>query len=619
MRSFLVLALLLFSLPGHPLPGGTPEAAANTASYTLSVRLDPASRQLHGKETITYTNATNRSIPDLVFHLYLNAFKSADTIFLQESGPVHRGFSWDEANPGWIEVTKLRLAGGSDLALSLLEDGTLARADLPEPVAPGQSLTVEVEFTAQLPKVFARTGWALDRGGDPFFMVGQWFPKLGVWQEDGWNAYPFHANSEFFADFGDYTAAITLPVGYTSGATGVEASSTLNGDGTRTVTYHAEKVIDFAWTASPNFRSASRQVGEAEIVYLYLPEHAWSTERALGAASIALKRYSAWFGPYAYPRLTLVDVPDAGQGAGGMEYPSLVTLGTLDFTGLGGIISQTGWERSLEMVAVHEIAHQWWQTMVATNEAEEPWLDEGFADYSTARLLQAEWGKGRDMLEFSGIQVGYLDYRRLEYIALPYTPASGSAWDFDLLRYGIAAYSKPAVALTTLQNVLGEEKMNALLREYFARWRFGHPTAQDFQTAAVEIAGEPLAWFFGGADQGSGLVDGSGTLNYAAKAIGEDWLTVVREGELAIPVEISVTFANGTQEQVRWDGKEAEKTFHFERPLRSFVIDPQHKIVVELAWVDNGLARAPDGSAWLAAVARLVYRMQDWLLVLGGI
>lgn len=162
--------------------------APDIAVYTLDVRLDPEKRTLEGIETIAYRNETEQPIPDLVFHLYLNAFKDANSIFMKESGTLHRGNAFSKENNGWIEVNGIRLADGTELVLELVEDGTLARAALPQAVQPGEIIKLEVTFTAKLPQVFARTGWALDEQGDPFFMVGQWFPKLGVWTEEGWNA-----------------------------------------------------------------------------------------------------------------------------------------------------------------------------------------------------------------------------------------------------------------------------------------------------------------------------------------------------------------------------------------------------------------------------------------------
>ena len=597
--------------PPSPVAGPPQEAdARDVASYTIAVSLDSDLRRLHGQETITYTNTTTAPIPDLIFHLYLNAFASEETFFLRESGGM-RGFdTWDPQNPGWITVESLR-ADGNPLELALLEDGTLARAILPQPVAPGQSIELEVKFTAQLPRIFARTGWAPDARGEPYFMVGQWFPKLGVWTEKGWNAYPFHANSEFFADFGDYEVEIDVPKGYVVAATGIE----LDNDPTHPkVRFQAKDVIDFAWAASPNFRTATRRVGATELVYYYLPEHAWTVKRVLAAAETALRYFSNWYGDYPYPRFTLVDAPAAGQGAGGMEYPTLVTVGAADLSGIGfDLFERLGMTRGLELVTIHETGHQWWQSLVAFNEAEEPWLDEGLTDYSTLRAMNAAYGERNSAADLGGFELGYLDLRRAEFLLLPDVPMSGKAWDYSLLDYGIAAYSKPALALLTLERSLGEETMDTLMQEFFHRYRFAHPTTADFRRVAVEVSGQDLGWFF------DGLVDGSATLNYAAQEISEKSFSVTRQGDLAIPTEILVTFTDGSQQRVAWDGQPAERTFTFAQPLESFIIDPERALLVELTWSDNGLARQANWQAWLAAAARLVYRLQDWLLIAGGI
>jgi hypothetical protein len=580
------------------------------ASYTIAVTLDVEAKTLSGHETVTYTNTTADPIPDLVFHLYLNAFRDSDSIFLQEGGGTSRGYSWDPQHPGWIEVTNIHLADGTPLALEEIEDGTLARADLPAPVAPGETVEIELDFEAQLPRVFARTGYA-----DDFFMVGQWFPKLGVWQDGAWNAYPFHANSEFYADFGTYDVSITLPAGAVTGATGLPISVVDNGNGSQTVRYRAENVIDFAWTASPHFRRATRQVDGIECVYLYLPEHAWTVERALDAIEVAVRSYSEWYGPYPYARLTVVDVPDEGQGAGGMEYPTLVTAGTMSMIGWGAGPIRAGFDRSLELVIVHEIAHQWWQSVVAFNEAEEPWLDEGFADYSTVRAMGAAYDADTSAFAGGGIRVGYLDMRRLEYLMNPQTPMVGNAWDFAVLQYGVAAYSKPALALTTLERTLGEQTMLDVMSTFFERYRFAHPTTADFRAVAEEVAGQDLAWFF------DGLVYGDGVLNYTVTALDEHSVTVERQGDLTISTEVLVTFADGSTALQPWDGVVTPQTFTYadRPPVQGAEVDPQHKIAVDLRWADNGLSRRLEVSPWLALITRVLYGFQNALLALGGL
>jgi len=601
----LLLALFLLSPPVVHAALTTP-----VASYTIAVTLDTEAKTLAAHEVVTYVNTTADPIPDLVFHLYLNAFRDRNSIFLQEGGATHRGQGWDPKHPGWIQVTDIRLSDGTPLALEEIEDGTLARADLPAPVAPGETVEVELDFRAQLPRVFARTGYAGD-----FFMVGQWFPKLGVWQDGAWNAYPFHANSEFYADFGTYDVTITLPVGYVTGGTGLPVSTVDNGDGTQTVHYHAEDVIDFAWTASPRFREATRQVDGVEILYLYLPEHEWTVGRVLDAAEAAVSHYSRWYGSYPYARLTVVDVPDDGQGAGGMEYPTLVTAGAMDMLGLGPGPARSRMDRSLELVVTHELGHQWWQSMVGFNEAEEPWLDEGFTDYSAVRVMEAVYGADTSFLDAGNLQMGYFDMRRMEYLADPRVPMYGRAWDFGEMEYGVAAYSKPVLSLRTLERTLGTETWLEVMSTFFHRYRFGHPTTEDFRTVAEEVSGQDLSWFF------DGLVYGDGVLNYTVTGVDEHAVTVARQGDLVVPTEVLVTFADGSTLLEPWGGEEAEVTFTYDGrpPVRSAEVDPQRKVVIDLRWADNGLSRRLEVAPWLALVTRLLYYLQNMLLVLGGL
>ncbi len=617
----LLFPLVIFALlagcnrPAPPAPAAAPDwpDIPQVASYNIEVTLDADAKTLTGHETITYLNTTDIPIPDAVFHLYLNAFRDQNSIFLTESGTA-RGYAWDAGHPGWIEVTGIRLADGTPLTLESIEDGTLARVQLPSPVPGGESFSLEVDFRAQLPKVFARTGFF----GDDFFMIGQWFPKLGVWQPgsqsavEGWNAYPFHANSEFFADFGTYDVAITLPTGYVTGATGLPVAEKDNGNGTQTVSYHAQSVIDFSWTASPNFRQTARTVNGVEVVYFYLPEHSFTVERALDAAEAAVTYFGEWYGAYPYPRLLVVDVPDEAGGAGGMEYPMLVTAGLEDFTGLG--IMKGEFDRMLELVTVHEIGHEWWYATAAFNEAEEPWLDEGFTDYSTVRLMGKVYGP-YDAVDAGNVKLSYQQMRRMDYLAFPNTPMYGKAWDFNgLAGYGVAAYAKPALALTTLENILGEETMLEVMSTFYQRYQFQHPTTDDFRLTAEEVSGQDLDWFF------DGLVYGDGALNYSVSAVDEHSVTVMRQGELVIPTEVEVTFSNGSAVLEPWGGGGGEQVFTYpDKTVIRAEIDPGRKIVLDTQWSDNGLSRRMDIWSWLAINTRLFYQLQNWMLYWGGL
>jgi hypothetical protein len=602
-------------LPSAPAADpGTLAKAVRIADYTIAVTLDPAAKLLTGRESITYRNTTPHPITSLTFHLYLNAFRDLNSTFLKESGSQSRGFAWDAEHPGWIRVTALRLANGTPLNFEPVGDDTIGYADLPAPVVQGQALELEVEFQAQLPKVFARTGFASEATGNDFFMVGQWFPKLGVWENGAWEAEPFHANAEFYADFGVYNVAITLPTGYVTGGCGLPTGAVDNGDGTQTVTYHAEPVIDFAWTASPHFQTAARQVGSVEVVYLYLPEHAWTVARVLDAAEAAVVYFGAWYGPYPYPRLTVVDVPDDGGGAGGMEYPTLVTAGAEDLLGMGGPIAKFGFDHGVEVVTVHEIGHQWFQSMVATNEGREPWLDEGFTDYISVRGMAAAYGPTTSAFQAGTLQASYLDMRRMEYLANPGVAMHGAAWDFPgMMDYGVATYSKPVMALTTLENVLGSEAMLQVMSTYFSRYQFRHPTTTDFRQVAEEVSGQDLAWFF------DGVVYGSGSVNYTVESVTAHQATLTRTGDLELPVEILVTFSDGSTRLETWTSQDYIQVLDYpNQTIDRVQIDPQRKLVLDLDWSDNGRTRQADLNAWLALDVRMLYSLQNALLALGG-
>jgi hypothetical protein len=587
---FVVLLVGLWANLGVQSGIAAPVPPPEIASYTIEAAYAPADHTIIASQTATYVNRTETAIPDLVFHLYLNAFRSEDTLWMREAGPAHRGFQYSADAPGRIVVDRVALDDGSALTLEPVDaDETLVRAVLPEAVAPGDAVTVRMDFTATLPRVFARTGWA-DEGD--FVMAGQWFPKFGVWEEGAWSAHPFHANSEFYADFGTYDVAVTLPEGWRIGATGVLVEAPVdNGDGTATHTFYAEHVIDFAWGASPHFRTLTTHHGDVDLEILYYPGQRAEARRVLKATTGGLDVYHDWYGAYGrglYPELTVILVPPGAGGAGGMEYPTLFTVGALNVQGPACF-------RMLEVETVHELAHQWFQSVVATDEAEEPWLDEGFADYSTVRAMNALYDGA--LSSCGGWTFSYLAMRRLEYRMMPDTPMAGRAWDFDGLTYGIATYSKPAVALSTLERRVGDAAMVAFLRAYTDQYAFAHPSAEDLRAVMAETLGAETAdWFF------KELVDGAGTLDAQVARLDAADADLARRGDLCVPVPVALRLTRTGYEVVRWPcGAEFQEEVD---RLRGVEIDPERIALLDLNWVNNGQRRQIDGAAWVGAVVR---------------
>ncbi|MBP1654296.1 MAG: peptidase, partial [Bacteroidetes bacterium] len=588
-------------------------------------------------------------IDELRFHLYLNAFSHSETTFLRgDGGPRDLGpEGW-----GWINVTSISVVNGEDLTARMEfiqpDDGnpadrTVMRVSLPAPVGPLRSIRLAIRFSARLPEVVARTGYSGD-----FFFVGQWFPKIGVYEPKGtrgatggrWNCHQFHAETEFYADFGVYDVSITLPTRFVVGATGAAVSDRWHPDSTRTITYHAEDVHDFAWTAWPGFRELSRRWGNVEIRMLLPEARLGKAERHFNALAAAMAYMDSCVGPYPYPTFTLVDPPPGAGPAGGMEYPTLVTVGGFSLPGIP--------VRGAEIVTVHEFVHNYFQGMVASNEFEEAWLDEGFTQYYEERIMEATYGARSSLLDWLGIRIGNREFSRGLYTGSrnpSVAPIATPAWKFEFGGYGMLTYFKSMVMLQTLDGLIGRAVMDSVMKTYFRRWRFRHPSGEDFIAVVNEIVpgyhrarlGPDMNWFF---DQ---FLRGTGVCDYALTALSNvrtgrpegrvpdgpvpadsaktlvATVTVSRLGDITVPVEVRVFFEDGTEITEWWDGRERNASFSYRRGSRAVkaIVDPGGKILADVNVINNSRAAAPDSSPARPLAARLVFWLQTLLQSVG--
>lgn len=611
-----VLAVLGASMPTNAARFGpignhsgqtTPALAPDVASYHMDVRLDPQAKTVTGTGQITYRNPSPDTLSDLWLRLYLRAFRSADTLWMQESGGSHRGYGAGDEQIGDIAVTKLAVNGLDLLPTTTITD-TLMHVPLAAPLAPQQSIEFDVAWTSTLPRVFARTGY----GGrdDTFFMVGQWYPKMAVYDRGRWDTEPWHTNSEFFHDFGTYNVAITTPEAYVIAATGTPVGAvSSNGDGTSTIRFEASSVTDFAWAASPDFRTRTATVDGIEVVLFYLPEHEDLVAEYMTAATGSLAAFNSWYGMYPYPKLSIVDVPENAGGAGGMEYPTLVTGGSLGVPGSGAVAA----------VTAHEIGHQWWPMQTATNEGREPWLDEGLTEYSGSRYM-VEAGT---TLGWNNANISALTLDRIEYATAADEPSTRPAWEYDDSAYGSAVYGKTALGLQTLENVVGTAPFREALADYLEAYRWKHPTGADFRRSLETSLGAELQWFFDDYLGGTGVIDYAVTaIEHGATGAGGtsgDVVRLRREGTVRVPVEIRVMFRSGGEELVTWDGAEltTDYTFAPSDPVVQVVVDPSNKLVAELDRVDNGMATQPLLAPSLTLSGRLAAWAQTFVQLVG--
>jgi hypothetical protein len=599
-------------IDGSPaLRGGGAARSPRIASYKIEARLDAVRHQITATETLTWTNTGDSAVDVLPFHLYLNAFKNEQSVFMRSSRGELRSAKATDTGWGYIQIDsvhvagadltgKLRLPTGAGAGIS--GDESVVELPLPQPVAPGAQIEVSFAFTDQLPEVFARTG----HKGE-FHMVGQWFPKIGVRVgppgAERWECQPMHANTEFFADFGTYDVALTVPNTHTIAATGVLTNAVDAGHGLRTLTYHAEDVHDFAWMADPYMDVMSGQAklegGTVEVRIYYRPEQRDFAHRHLEAAIGTIEKFSAMFVPYPWSMMSVIDPPmDAVAGAGGMEYPTLVT------TAGDSVFSRPGM-RLPEYVTVHEVGHNWFQGLLASNEAEEAWLDEGVNEWADAHVMAELYGPRGSLLDWMGWQaeVGALmraiDAGRL---AIP-SPIATAAYAFvDNDAYGEQTYLSTARALATLERTVGSQRFLAAMKTYARTYAFHHPTGRDlFNTLSSEL-GDDLTWYLGPVFHEVGKlalelrsarctpahnprgVFGDGA---ARKTVTENeapntgnWsceVVVQNTGVLHVPVDIELKFADGSTKQLRWDDR---GTGNWER----FVVDRSSRLVE--VWLD---------------------------------
>lgn len=598
-----------------PVRASSPEAVAlspRNASYSIDARLDVWERTIDGRETLTWTNVTEHATDELRFHLYYNAWRNNRSSFLSSERYGSGDFS-DKREHEWayIDVSQVKLADGADLTEKIEfiqpddgneHDRTVLRVPLDRPVGPGETIELELAWTSRVPRTFARTG----ARGDYFFLA-QWFPKVGVLEGDGeWACHQF-IQTEFYADFGVYDVRLTVPEGWVVGATGREEAVTQNGDGSQTHRFVQADVHDFAWTTSPLFsvhegRFEHAELPPVDIRLLLMPDHADQVDRYLDATRTALEYYGSWWGAYPYGHITVVD-PAYRSGTGGMEYPTL-------FTGGSRWLAPPE-ARQPESVTVHECGHQFWYGIVANDEFTHAWLDEGFNSYTQARVLERVYPEPRYVqrylegflpVVFGSVVMpertaGADQYAGFESV-LKRDPIARESWTYGPQGYRVNSYNKPAMLLRTLENYLGWEVFQRAVSTYFSRWKFRHPTPDDFIATVEEVSGQDLDWYFDQAYRGSEVFDyavdrvsqredepSQGRLDTGGKeGITRASVFVRRWGEGVFPIDVKVVFDDGSEVIEHWDGKDRWMRFDYAKSAKveRVIVDPERVLVLDV-------------------------------------
>jgi len=629
--SLIMITLFLFGGLRGQIVLDTP-LSDRVTGYTIDAKLLPDLKIVKAGMDAYWVNSSSSKVNKVQLHMYLNAFRSNKSTFYRESGgsPGHK-----EIDFGWVEINTIHDGKGNDLSGNMsfiqpddgnTDDMTVLEILLEKPANPGDTVWLRMDFTSKLPSTIRRTGF-----NDDFFFVAQWFPKFGVYEtkgmrnakEDAWNCHQFHRNSEFYANHSVYDVSIIVPEEFEIGSGGMLIREEMLEDGTKKVVYRAEDIVDFAWTAWPGYLVATDKWEHVAIRFLYPPGREKQVERQITAVKNALEYFAEHVAPFPWPYLTFVDPPAIGSGAGGMEYTTIFT--SASSAGVPDYILLP------DMVTVHEFGHAYFMGILASNEFEEPWLDEGMNSYFESRIMDHYYGPERGIVNHKNFGVSDKSYQRLSYISsddkmvVDNTPAS---WEYPHGTYGMMSYSKAAIWLWTLQGILGEKTMDEILQEYYRKWGFNHPSGEDFVNLVNRVVqekhgnkfGESMDWFFDQTLYGTGICDYriDGINNYKTRSFkgimksdtgmvliedsteGDTLISskvkLQRLGEVMLPVEVLIHFEDGKELLEKWDGKSRYKDFEYTGTGKVVwaKIDPENKILMDVNIINNSYTIYPD-------------------------
>jgi hypothetical protein len=576
-------------------------APERSVAYRIEARLVEERRSVEGRVALELRNTSHAPISELRFHLYLNAFAGPDTIFMRGTRGQLRFSRADPDSPGGISIRSARSAGRA-LARRLLFDGTVLAVELERPVPAGGTVAVELEFESRLPRVFARTGFAGD-----FYLVAQFYPRLGVLRDDGsWDCPPQHATAEFFGPFGTFEVTLALPERFVVGSTGVLVAREAR-RGEQVLRLRAEEVHDFVIAAWPHFVERVGRAGGVVVRHLSVPGRTGAA-RDLALVRIGLGRLEEWLGPYPYSLLTVVDVPSDALGAGAMEYPTLFTSWR-PFFAAGGV-------RAFDEIVIHELCHQYFQGILGSNEVEEPWLDEGIATYVAGLLLDEIHGPSRSAIDLGPVRVGSLEEARLKD-ASPEAPLpvglrapAFTSWS----AYGRTVYARAALLLRTVDTLVGHARVVRALGVYARRHALGHPTGRDLVAALLDEAPADrrtlLASLFGAVVERGEAMD-------VAISCGEGRVEVQRRGAVVLPLEIEIRDGRGRTRRVAWDGR--VRRLELPAPdLASASLGPAGLLLLDRTPLDNSCTAAGGGPSTIASIYPLAAVLQVLLQLVGA-
>ena len=507
--------------------------------YEMDIVVDVSDFTYDGDQSIIYTNNSNDTIKKVYYHLFFNAFKPnsqmdirSRTIRDPDRRVGSRIVALEEKDYGDISVSALK-QDGKDVYYEVNETILLAR--LNKPLLPGKKTKLSMVFTAQVPLQIRRSG-KLNKEGIDMTMT-QWFPKLAEYDSEGWHPNPY-IGREFHGVWGNYSVNITIDKDYVVGGTGylqnaneighgyTEKNPKENDSKTNTWKFYAPNVHDFAWAADPDYiHDIKKSESGVDLHFFYKPTVNVEDWKKLQEDSVLLMKYfEEAIGPYPWKQYSIIQ-----GGDGGMEYAMCTMI-----TGERSYPSLLG-------VTAHEMAHAWFQHLLATNEAKHAWMDEGFTEYITSLSENYVNNESPDFPHKSSYDRYYLlaksGFEQAQTI-------HSDRYDYNFA-YGASAYSKGSVFLSQLGYIIGKENLNKTLRRYYEEFKFKHPTPNDFKRIAEKVSDLELEWYLNEWTRTPHKIDYGIDISSLED---ERVITLKRKARIPMPIEVVVTFEDGSSD-----------------------------------------------------------------------
>ncbi len=439
--------------------------------YRIDVELNEKNNKLYtGWQYTTFTNTSKETLEEIYFHLYPNAFRNLEDAPILMKDLFTDPMTYDK---GYIDILEVSV-GDRDRDLEYMvtgEDSTILKVKLDKPLEPNERIDLFLGYDAKLPNVKERFGY-----GERTMNFGNWYPILCVYDEDGWNLEPYYELGDpFYSQTANYKVNIKTPKNMLVASSGSIVNENIIGD-EKIYEIEGQYIRDFAWVASPDFKIRESKADKTLVKVYYLDEKNTTLKTAMDSAIDSIKTFNDLFGEYPYSQYTVVIT----EFPSGMEYPTLAFISNDYFN--------NSTKEILEQVIVHETAHQWWYSIIGSNQVKEAWLDEALATYSEVLYNREVYGqeKGRDYYQ-ENINNGFEYGKR--YLGDQQTVnkhlSEFTGWD----EYGILVYIKGAMFINQIDNSFGEEVLYRILKEYYKEYKYHNARTEDFIRICEEVTG----------------------------------------------------------------------------------------------------------------------------------